>query len=63
LYCKGDNASRLRYIGHALTDNRHGLVANARVTIADGRAEQEAAKVMFNDAVQATDNQDASGMR
>jgi hypothetical protein len=50
-------------MGHALTDNRHGLVANARVTIADGRAEQEAAKVMFKDAVQATDNQDASGMR
>ena len=24
LYCKGDNASRLRYMGHTLTDNRHG---------------------------------------
>lgn len=23
LYCKGDNASRLRYMGHPLTDNRH----------------------------------------
>ena len=59
LYCKGDNASRLRYMGHTLTDNRHGLVANARVTIADGYAEREAAKVMLNDAIQATDNQDA----
>lgn len=26
LYCNGDNASRLRYMGHILTDNRHGLV-------------------------------------
>ena len=60
LYCKGDNASRLRYMGHALTDNRHGLVANARVTIADGYTEREAAKVMLNDAVQTTDNLDAS---
>jgi transposase len=56
LYCKGDNASRLRYMGHTLTDNRHGLVANAVVTIADGFAEREAAKAMINDAVQAADN-------
>lgn len=47
-------------MGHMLTDNRNGLVANARVTIADGYAEREAAKVMLNDAIQATDNQDAS---
>lgn len=50
LYCKGDNASRLRYMGHTLTDNRHGLIANAMVTIADGYAEREAAKTMINDA-------------
>lgn len=56
LYCKGDNASRLRYMGHTLTDNRHGLVANAMVTTADGFAEREAAKVMINDARQAADN-------
>jgi transposase len=56
LYCKGDNASRLRYMGHTLTDNRHGLVASAVVTIADGFAEREAAKAMINDAVQAADN-------
>ena len=46
LYCKGDNASRLRYMGHTLTDNRHGLIANAMVTTADGFAEREAAKAV-----------------
>ena len=46
LYCKGDNASRLRYMGHTLTDNRHGLIANAMVTTADGFAEREAAKAI-----------------
>ena len=59
LYCKGDNASRLRYMGHTLTDNRHGLIANAMVTTADGFAEREAAKAMINDARQATDNSQA----
>ena len=59
LYCKGDNASRLRYMGHTLTDNRHGLVANAMVTTADGFAEREAAKAMINDARQAADNAQA----
>ena len=56
LYCKGDNASRLRYMGHTLTDNRHGLIANAMVTIADGHAEREAAKRMIDDARQAADD-------
>ncbi|MBC7293524.1 MAG: IS5 family transposase, partial [Thermoleophilia bacterium] len=56
LYCKGDNASRLRYMGHTLTDNRHGLIANAMVTTADGFAEREAAKTMIDDARQAADN-------
>lgn len=59
LYCKGDNASRLRYMGHTLTDNRHGLIANAMVTSADGFAEREAAKAMINDARQAADNPQA----
>ncbi len=58
LYRKGKTASELRYIGHTLTDNRHGLVVNARVTYADGHAEREAAKIMINDARQAL--QDAS---
>ena len=53
LYRKGNTASELRYIGHTLSDNRHGLIANARVTQADGHAEREAAKVMIADAVQA----------
>lgn len=53
LYRKGNTASELRYIGHTLSDNRHGLIANARVTQADGHAEREAAKAMINDAVQA----------
>ena len=59
LYCKGDNASRLRYMGHTLIDNRHGLVANVMVTTADGHAEREAAKAMINDARQAASNPQA----
>ena len=56
LYRKGGTASELRYMGHTLSDNRHGLVANAVVTIADGYAEREAAKAMINDARQALDD-------
>lgn len=56
LYCKGDSASRLRYMGHTLIDNRHGLITNAMVTTADGHAEREAAKAMINDAPQAAKN-------
>lgn len=53
LYRKGNTASELRYMGHTLCDHRHGLIANARVTQADGYAEREAAKAMINDARQA----------
>lgn len=53
LYRKGKTASELRYMGHTLSDNRHGLIANARVTQADGHSEREAAKAMINDARQA----------
>lgn len=53
LYRKGKTASELRYMGHTLADNRHGLIANAMVTRADGYAEREAAKAMAGDAVQA----------
>lgn len=52
LYRKGNTASELRYMGHTLSDNRHGLIASALVTTADGYAEREAAKVMIQDAVQ-----------
>lgn len=48
LYRKCKTASELRFMGHTLTDKRHGLVVNAMVTQADGRAEREAAKVMIN---------------
>ncbi|MDE2463814.1 MAG: IS5 family transposase [Alphaproteobacteria bacterium] len=56
LYCKGDNASRLRFMGHTLSNNRHGLIANAVTTMADGFAEREVAKAMLWDAVQAADS-------
>ena len=56
LYRKGNSASELRYMGHTLSDNRHGLIASAVVTIADGHAEREAAKVMIRDARQLKDD-------
>ena len=59
LFRKGKTASELRYMGHTLTDNRHGLVVNAMVTHADGYAEREAAKAMIKDACQAVDDPEA----
>lgn len=56
LYRKGKTASELRYMGHTLSDNRHGLVVSAMVTNADGHAEREAAKVMLNDARQVVED-------
>ena len=50
LYRKGNTASELRYMGHTLSDNRHGLIASVAVTQADGYAEREAAKAMISDA-------------
>jgi hypothetical protein len=46
-------------MGHTLSDHRHGLIASAVVTIADGHAEHEGAKAMINDAVQANNDPDA----
>ena len=60
LYRKGYTASELRYMGHTLCDNRHGLIANAVVTTADGCAEREAAKAMIGDVCQALDDPDAT---
>jgi hypothetical protein len=40
LYRKGNKASELRFMGHTLSDNRHGLIANARVSTADVHAER-----------------------
>ncbi|MGF6901370.1 hypothetical protein P3T22_002640 [Paraburkholderia sp. GAS348] len=53
LYRKGKTASELRYMGHTLSDNRHGLIASAVVTLTDGYAEREVAKVLIHDARQA----------
>jgi transposase len=47
LYRKSKNAAAiLCYMGHALMENRHGLVVGARVTRATGTAEREASRAM-----------------
>ena len=47
LYRQSNQAeSRLAYLGHLLIENRHGLIADAMATIADGFAEREAATLM-----------------
>ena len=47
LYRKSQGAeSRLAYLGHLLIENRHGLIADAMATVADGYAEREAATRM-----------------
>ena len=44
LYRKGDGQpAKLCYMGHALMENRNGLVVGGRVTSATGTAEREAA--------------------
>ena len=48
LYRKGKGKeSKLCYMGHALMENRHGLVVDATVTTATGTAEREAAVEMI----------------
>ena len=48
LYRKSNGAeSRLAYLGHLLIENRHGLIADAMATVADGYAEREAATLML----------------
>jgi transposase len=50
LYRKSNGAeSRLAYLGHLLIENRHGLIADAMATTADGYAEREAATLMVHD--------------
>ena len=39
--------SKLSYLGHALVENRNGLIAAAMVTHADGYAERDAALLML----------------
>lgn len=47
LACKGSHQTvKLNYIGHAVMENRSGLVADAMLTQATGKAECEAAEVM-----------------
>lgn len=48
LYRKGSNtAAKLCFIGHALAENRHGLIVQADATRASSRAEREAALAMI----------------
>lgn len=50
LFRKGQGKeARLCYMGHALMDNRHGLVMDARVTEATGTAERDTAVEMVGD--------------
>jgi transposase len=47
---KGDGKeARLCYAGHAMRENRNGLIVNVRVTQAHGKAEREAAQEMVAD--------------
>lgn len=49
LYKKGDGQpARLCYIGHALMENRNGLVVDGGITQASGTAEREAALAMLD---------------
>ncbi len=50
LYRKSRNAeARLAYMGHLLIENRHGLIADAMATHADGHAERDAALLMIHE--------------
>jgi transposase len=50
LYRKGNGKeSRLCYMGHALMENRHGLVVGGALTLATGVAEREAALAMIDE--------------
>jgi transposase len=50
LYRKSNAAPALpSYLGHVLTDNRHGLVVNVQASTADGTGERDAAARMLAD--------------
>ncbi|MBK1613822.1 IS5/IS1182 family transposase [Rubrivivax gelatinosus] len=54
LYRKSDAAPALpSYLGHVMTDNRHGLVVDVQASHSDGRAEREVAAQMAGDAARA----------
>ena len=49
LYRRSNHAeSRLAYLGHLLIENRHGLIADAMATQADGHAERDAGVLMLH---------------
>lgn len=51
LYKKGEyTEAKLRYITHALAENRHGLIADVETTQATGTTEVEAAQQMVEKA-------------
>src|SRR5262249_28660569 len=45
----GGTPSKLCYLGHAVSENRHGLIVDAMVTQANGTAERSAAVQMLED--------------
>lgn len=48
LYKKaGGREAKLAYLGHLLTENRHGLIIDTAVTTATGTAERDAARTMI----------------
>lgn len=50
LYKKSNGSeAKLAYLGHLLTENRHGLIVDALVTAATGTAERNAALTMLGD--------------
>ena len=56
LYRKSNAAPALpSYLGHVLTDNRHGLVVNVRASTSDGKAEREVAEQMLADVTSSSD--------
>ena len=58
LYRKGKGKeAKLSYMGHALIENRHGLVMQADATEASGTAEREAALAMIDLQAPGTTNQ------
>ena len=52
LYTKGSGqTAKLSYLGHLLTENRHGLVLDVELTEANGYAKREAAVTMLERSV------------
>ena len=49
LYCKGKGkAAKLSFMGHLLTENRHGLIVQASVSQATGTAEREVSLALLD---------------